>query len=435
MSPSLASWYLPILAGLVVATADHPMAAETATVVVSARGGGDFTSIQKALDFVTLRPEKSPIILIRNGLYQEQVFIRRSHVTLVGEDRDSTRIVFAVLREEWNREHNGSDWGAGVVNIDTGTTDVTLANLTVYNNHGSLYGTHRKHQFAVRGNGTRVMLLHCNVISDGGDALSLWNRDNGMYYHTDCTFEGWVDYVCPRGWCYIANSRFFGHNTPSASIWHDGSRDSTQKLVITDSFFDGVSGFPLGRNHLDAQIFLISCSFSANMADRPFYRPPSSPRPWKWGDRHYFFNCHRDGGDYEWFKDNVTTVKGLSDPRMITAKWTFDGRWDPEAMLPSVLPFASLPSPKNRANNVSTHGTTLRWIAGRGAVSHVVRFGEADPPPVMSSTMEPRLEAPGLRASATYYWSVDEVTGSDTIRGMVWKFVTASDGTAGPGKE
>jgi len=312
----------------------RPQAGERADVVVAVRGGGDFRSIQEALDSVSQRIERPVVILIRNGLYGEQLFIRQSGVTLIGEDRDSTRIVAAVLREEWNLAHGGSDWGAGVVNIDTGTADITLANLTVLNNHGSLYGTHRKHQFAVRGAGTRIRIVNCSIISDGGDALSLWNREDGMYYHADCTFEGWVDYVCPRGWCYVTRSRFFGHNRPSASLWHDGSADRRQKFVITESFFDGVSGFPLGRNHLDGQIYLLNCRFSANMADRPFYRPPSSPREWQWGARHYFFNCHRDGGDYAWFRDNLHEAEGSPAPEVIDARWTFDGRWNPEADLP-----------------------------------------------------------------------------------------------------
>lgn len=152
-----------------------------------------------------------------------------------------------------------------------------------------------------------------------------------MYYHADCYFEGWVDFVCPRGWCYITRSNFFGHNTPSASIWHDGSGNRAQKFVIRDSYFDGVPGFPLGRNHLDAQIYLVNCRFSKNMADRPFFRPPSSPREWQWGDRHYFFNCHRDSADFGWFRDNLASAEGSPRAEDISARWTFDGRWDPEA--------------------------------------------------------------------------------------------------------
>ena len=402
----------------------HSQAGENADLVVAARGGGDFRSVQEALNSLPSDHKVPVVILIRNGLYAEKVFIRRSHVTLVGENRDSTRIVYPELREEWNRQHSGSDWGAGVVNIDTGVTDVTLANLTVYNNHGSLYGTNRKHQFAVRGAGTRIMILSCNIISDGGDALALWNRHDGMYYHADCYFEGWVDYVCPRGWCYVTNCRFFGHNIPSASIWHDGSGDKGQKFVITDSFFDGVADFPLGRNHLDAQFYLIHCRFSANMADRPFYRPPSSPREWQWGARHYFFNCHRDGGDYSWFGDNLTEAEGAPAPEQIDARWTFDGMWNPEDTMPSILPYASLPRPRQNANGLDPENVEFSWIAGRDALSHTVYFGASNPPQLMAHQTETRHSPGKLESGRTYYWRVDEETDAGVVPGELWRFTT-----------
>jgi pectinesterase len=397
---------------------------ERADVIVARDGSGQFLTIQSALDSVVADAAHPRIILIRSGTYSEKLYIRKSHIALVGEDRNATRIVFAELREEWNKQHNGSDWGAGVINIDTSATDVTLANLTVLNNHGSLYGTHGKHQFTIRGFGTRIILLHCNIISEGGDAVSLWNRQNGMYYHSDCYFEGWVDYVCPRGWCYITNSQFFGHNKPSASIWHDGSYDRSQKFVIANSSFDGVSGFPLGRNHLDAQIYLLNCVFSANMADRAFYRPPSSPREWVWGDRHYYFGCHRDGGDYGWFKDNLETAQGSPVRGDIDATWTFDGRWDPESQLRPLLPFASLPAPARDARDVGRTNVALTWIAGRNAVSHKVYFGTTNPPQFLREQQESRLVPDQLEAGTTYYWQVNEVTGDSTVTGDIWSFRT-----------
>ncbi len=400
-------------------------AGERAEFVVSAAGDGNFRKVQEALDFIDSLPPKAVTVLIRNGVYEEKIYIRRSNLSLVGEDRDSTRIVFAELREEWNRNHGGSDWGAGVVNIDSGVTDLTLANLTVYNNYGWQHGVFNKHQFAIRGGGTRIMLLYCTVISDGGDALSLWNKIGGMYYHADCRFEGWVDFVCPRGWCYITRSRFFGHNVPSASIWHDGSSGRSQKFVIRDSFFDGVPGFPLGRNHLDGQFYLLNCRFSAHMADRPFTRPPSSPAPWKWGDRHYFYGCHRDGGDYAWFSDNLGRAEGSPRESDITAKWTFDGKWDPEAALPEILPFAAFPVPGDGASGVPVREIELRWVSGRNAVSHIVHFGE--PGAMNSSSTAERHAAVALplKGGTKYCWSVDEVTQTDTVRGATWTFTTA----------
>ena len=399
-------------------------AGERANVIVAAHGEGDFRSIQEALDSVGTHQSKPVVILIRGGLYNEKLFIRKSHVTLVGEDRESTRIVYAELRENWSKEHGGSDWGSGVVNIDTGVTDLTLANLTVYNNYGWKNGVFNKHQFAVRGAGSRIMLLCCSVISDGGDALSLWNRENGMYYHSDCVFEGWVDFVCPRGWCYITNSRFFGHNKPSASIWHDGSGNKNQKFVIRDSYFDGVPGFPLGRNHLDALIYLLDCRFSQNMANRPFYRPPSSPREWQWGARHYFHNCHREGGDFDWFKDNLESAESSPGAGTITAQWTFDNQWDPEASMPSVLPFAFLPHPQRNTPDVSPDGVRLDWVSGRNAAAHNVYFGKNNPPEFKGRQNEPSFNPGKLEAKTTYFWHVDEVTDTGVVPGELWTFHT-----------
>ena len=398
------------------------VAAEHADIIVSTSGSGNFKSIQDAISSVA--DQKKPvIILVRNGLYNEKVFIQRSHLTLVGEDEDSTRIVFPELRENWNREHNGSDWGSGVVNIDTGVTDITLANLTVYNDYGWQNDVFNKHQFAIRGAGTRIMLLHCKVKSDGGDALSLWDKKDGMYYHADCYFEGWVDYVCPRGWCYITNSRFFGHNL-SASIWHDGDFDKRQKLVISDSYFDGVPGFPLGRNHRDGQIYLLNCKFSERMADRPIYHPPTSKTDWEWGARHYYYNCHRDGGDFAWFKDNLAGAEGSPHASDITARWAFDGQWDPEATMPSVLPFAFLPVPQTSAIDVSTDSISLSWIGGRNAESHNVYFGTHMPLDYRGTSSTASFMIRSLQPGMEYFWRIDEVTLDGVIPGELWSFRT-----------
>jgi pectinesterase len=348
---------------------------EKAHLIVAADGSGNYRTIQEALNAVPKNNSKNVIILIRKGTYHEKLFIEQSYVTLVGEDRDSTCIIFAELRENWAKAHNGSDWGSGVVNIDSLATDIVLANLTIHNNYGSRFKT-ASHQFAIRGNGTRVMLLSCNVIADGNDTVSLWNRTNGLYYHANCYFEGWVDYVCPRGWCYVTDSKFFGHNL-NASIWHDGRADKDQKFVIRYSSFNGVPNFPLGRHHRDAQIYLLDCIFSRNMADKPIYLPISpNAETWKWGARHYFYNCHREGGDYDWFADNLNEAEGSPRPESIDAKWTFGGRWDPEGTMPSVLPYVSQPSPRNGSYRVPATNVVTSWIPSRNAEASIAYFSK-----------------------------------------------------------
>jgi pectinesterase len=399
-------------------------AKDKADIIVAQDGSGQFTKIQDAIDSVPADNMHNVVILIRNGVYNEKIFIKKSFITLVGEDRDSTRIIFAVLRKNVNSTVMDmyKDWGTAVINIDSSVTDLTLANFTVYNNYGSLYHT-EDHQFAIRGNGTRIIIINCNVMADGGDTLSLWNKKNGMYYHSNCYFEGYVDYVCPRGWCYITDSKFYGRNL-SASIWHDGDADRSQKFVIRNSSFDGVQGFPLGRNHRDGQIYLLECKFSQNMADTPIYWPDGSKTTWQWGDRHYYYNCHRDGGDYVWFKNNLETAAGSPKPTDITAKWTFDGKWDPEETMPAVLPKVFLPRPRDNANQIWNKSVTLKWVPARNAISHKVYFGSSKTPKFKKNQKNNSFYAGKLKPKTTYYWRIDEVTATGTQRGPLWHFTT-----------
>ncbi len=85
------------------------------------------------------------------------------------------------------------------------------------------------------------------------------------------------------------------------------------------------------------------------MANTPIYRVvylvPSGKdslanqsRPFDWGERDYFYNCHRDGGDYKWFSNNVSTAEGNPLPESMTPSWTFDRRWNPESTTgPSIM--------------------------------------------------------------------------------------------------
>ncbi|MFX0137537.1 MAG: hypothetical protein ACFFDN_28120, partial [Candidatus Hodarchaeota archaeon] len=116
------------------------------------------------------------------------------------------------------------------------------------------------HAFAIYGTPNRTIIVNCNVVSKGGDTVSLWNYKQGMYYHANCFFQGAVDFVCPRGWCYIRDSRFY-EVKETATLWHAGNYHPDQKFVLVNCSFDGVKGFQLGRHHYEAQFFLLDCNF------------------------------------------------------------------------------------------------------------------------------------------------------------------------------
>lgn len=323
-------------------------------IVVAADGSGDFTSVQAAVASIPRHNRQRVVVYVRNGLYHEKVRIDASDVTLLGESREGARIEFSQRNDEFRRHPD--QLGTGVVNING--DDCVLQNLTVHNTEPAI-GTHA---FAVYGRGDRTVITDANIWSLGNDTLSLWRATgsqfgadaaahvspNGRYYHARIDVKGSVDFICPRGWCYLKDSAIHEVKTRTEAIWHDGSRDPKMKFVVVNCRFDGVPGWRLARHHHDALFYLIDCTFASTLADRAPRRViyplnGGTPTPADiennrehdptniWGERFYYYNCHREGGDYPWMRDNLNQAPGAPRPGQITAAWAFDGSWDPEA--------------------------------------------------------------------------------------------------------
>jgi pectinesterase len=303
-------------------------------ITVAADGSGGFKTIQAALDSIPTNNHERMIIFIKDGVYHEKVRIDPDFVTLSGQSRHGTRIEFAQGTDEFAKQPDKI--GRAVVNING--DDFIMENLTVKNTQGII----GPHAFAVYGKGDRTVIVDCNVLSEGADTLALWGDRSGSY-QARLNIRGSVDFVCPRGWCYMTDCTFYEVNPKAhASIWHDGSKDKDMKFVLRNCRFDGVDNFILARHHHDAQFFLLDCTFSKAMTNLAPYRviypisgdDPSDTDAEKnrnldasnlWGERAYFYNCHHDGGDYVWFTNNLPVA-----PEQVTAAWTFAGKWDPE---------------------------------------------------------------------------------------------------------
>jgi len=317
--------------------------AQTKKIVVDLNGKGDFTSIQAAILSLSDSSATPRVIHINSGRYYEKLFITKHNIILEGEDRENTKIIESIARDEWRCDHK-DDWGVATMNING--NDITLKNLTVANDYGFTQKeprtvacasdstgkkviTNAGHQMALRSmNATRLKAINCRFSAWAGDTVSPWNLVDGMFYFKDCIMEGGVDFYCPRGWAYAENCSFYA-NTGPAAIWHDGSTNPDYKTVLKNCRFDGYNGFKLGRYHKDAQFYLINCSFAETMADADIYLVPTT-NTIQWGRRIYFSNCHKQGGDYSWFKDNLSTANNSLKANEINADWVFKGKWKPE---------------------------------------------------------------------------------------------------------
>ncbi len=312
-------------------------------VTVDKSGKSDYKSIQAALNSLPDTSALTRTIFILNGVYNEKLYIEKHNIILIGESREGVIITQSIARDEWRCSHN-NDWGVATINVDG--DDITLQNLTVVNSFGFDFKvdkelpcpqdtanpikriTKNSHQMALRTmNGNRLRALNCHFKAWGGDTVSPWDVESGMFYFKDCIIEGGVDFYCPRGWAWAENCHFVVHSG-AAAIWHDGSRHEDSKTVLKNCTFEGFDGFNLGRYHRDAQFYLINCTFPQNMADKDIYQVPGNNI--QWGRRVYYHNTHRTGGDYAWHKDNLHSAKGGPSVNDITPQWVFKGRWHPE---------------------------------------------------------------------------------------------------------
>lgn len=292
-------------------------------LTVAADGSGQFTSIQAAIDTIPRNNRDRCLIDIRDGTYQEKVLLAQDRITLRGQSRKGTQLRFYAPREEYDRRYDAI--GPGVLNVFG--DDVIVQRMTIENTQPN-----ETHAFAIYGQPNRFILDDCEVLGSGGDTLSLWNTSHGMYYHRNCHFKGGVDFVCPRGWCFVRDSSFEAVGR-SAMLWHDGHMNPNMKFVLRDCMFDGPQNFWLGRNHYPSQFYLLKARFASRMADKPVQtvEKHSSVAEPPLFERKYFWNCHREGGDFAWFRDNLDQALGSPSSETITPKWTFNDQWDPES--------------------------------------------------------------------------------------------------------
>jgi pectinesterase len=309
-------------------------------ITVAADGTGNFKTVQAAVQSIPRNNTQRMTILVKKGVYQERVNVTAPFVTLVGEGRKETRIEF-----------NPGNEVSPVVAV--GGSDFILRSITLVNTGGDP----GPHAVTISSStADRVVFLDSDVLSTGADTVSLW-RNDGRYYHARCNFRGSVDSVCPHGWCYAVDCTFF-ETRKDAVIWQDGHTNKDQKFVLRRCTFEGVEGFNLGRHHHDAEFFLLDCSFPRSMIDQQIFRviyPLNGGTPTAadiqnnlqhdptniWGERNYYFNCHRagpngekGGGDFAFFKDNLAAFSPTLKAEQITAAWTFancPSPWDPES--------------------------------------------------------------------------------------------------------
>ena len=380
----------------------------TNEIIVSKDGTGDFTTIYAALNSIPVNNAEWKTIIVKNGVYDEHVMIKSSYIAIVGESRGGTRIEHNIPRAAWYAI-NGTNTGTGVVNIATNLHDIVIANMYIRN---TFEGSEDYTEVIRSETGTtRLWFVNLDVLCLWKDTFAPWGKAGGMYYVSDCNFRGSIDAFCPRGYCYAINSRYT-ETKSSSPIWHEGVAGEDQKLVIQGGSVHSEynKNVKLQNSQNYAKFYYLDLALSDSITSLG-----SSATA-------YFYGVTGMTG-LSWFANSIS----LEQRKVMDAAWTFDGKWDPENTMPSVLPFAALPQPYNGRYAVSTGPISLKWIPARNAISHKVYFGTSDTPPLIGETNSSMYEIPNLEKNTTYYWKIVTITADGETTFETWRFTTSDN--------
>jgi len=266
----------------------------TPDLTVAPDGSGDFTSVQAAIDSIPRDNTERKIIFIKNGTYTEKLRIERSFVTLLGEDRAKTRLVWEINDPRNDPEANADRKGIASFNLHN-ANDIVVDNLTIDN--PAKLGLKPFAVFST-GEGTRIVMQNTNILGLGGDTLSLWTR--GLYYHRNLHVKGTYHFVGPRGTCYMADSLIECLGPVTNALFNEGMQDERQKFVLQRCRIISKVSFGLGSHFRDAAWYFIDCEFPDTLrpegrifvAQSNVNRPQPVGAMFKWAtDRVYFSNA------------------------------------------------------------------------------------------------------------------------------------------------
>ena len=149
---------------------------DVAQVTVAADGGGDFNTVQGAIDFAAAERTQRLTILISKGRYEEIVFMNDpSNLTIRGEDREGVQVGYA-NNSAFNPPRGGPS-RRPAFSINNGR-DVQLSTFTIRNGFVG-----QAEALLVRG---ERIVLDRMTLKGSGDALTTY----GSIYMVDSTLSG-----------------------------------------------------------------------------------------------------------------------------------------------------------------------------------------------------------------------------------------------------
>ena len=167
--------------------------ADDATPIVVAPAGGDFATVQAAIDSVAKNDPTPRTIVIKPGTYKGLVKVSKgqSHLTLKGDGKipGDTVLTYGWSAKSVDPKTNKEVGTRGSASAVIEGTDITCENLTFENTAGDV-----GQAVALRTAGDRLVFRNCRML---GWQDTLYAND-GRNYYDRCYIEGRVDFIFGR---------------------------------------------------------------------------------------------------------------------------------------------------------------------------------------------------------------------------------------------
>ena len=325
-------------------------------LVVAKDGTGDFDNIQDAINAIRdYKPEGRQRILVRKGVYEEKVIVPsyKTNITLIGEDRDSTILVwhdhanmrtetgwpaFRLPAEKLAQQEGLSKQGRKIGTFQSYTLRVDglgfeCENMTISNDAMSYWNqgwwqTRSNSQgvgqaVAVHVEADRVVFRNCKLLGFQ-DTLFTGNDDSRQIYY-QCYIEGTVDFIFGPATCWfdrcelhaISNGYLTAASTPAD---HPYGYVFYKCRVTADS---KATSFYLGRPWRNwASVIFDRCELPASVRPEGWHnwKDPQRERT----ARYFEYRCTGEGADLSkrvsWMRQLSVSEASELKPRKVLAK-------------------------------------------------------------------------------------------------------------------
>ncbi|MDB5234844.1 MAG: pectin esterase [Hymenobacter sp.] len=244
---------LPLLLLLAASAAHAQRAPKTGSITVAQDGSGTYRTVQEAVDAAPTEAKKTVTITIKKGTYHEKLVVPaiKTHLRLVGEDKDNTVLTFA--------DHTGDAGGHNTYtshSVLVQANDFTAENLTIENPAGYTAGQ----AVALHVEADRATFRNCRLV--GNQDVLFLSTEHTRQYFKNCYIEGTTDFI-------------FG---PSTAVFDHCTIKSKKNSFIT------AASTPLGQPF---GFVFMSCTLTADTA---LAKKVYLGRPWRPNARVVYLN-------------------------------------------------------------------------------------------------------------------------------------------------